>query len=273
MPSWTLEIDYAVLGEIEPVLSQLFASIGVDSFPRYAEAAETISENAEQLYKGYLLGKPMQNGQTVKSPSKEAAEGVARRAAGQLQWDLMNTVDEAKRIEEGAPAFDMKSVLPTSKKARMSKEGFLYLIIPFRHGNPNATSLQPMPKAIYKIAKQLSYSYQLGTIGSRKSAATGAKVPVFGYQWGDKLQAGLAPKKSPGHKGDIYAGMYRFNGPKQSEFITFRTMSQKSTGWIKKATPGYYPLQQALQVAMNEGKPSLAAAIQEDFAAMLGLVD
>jgi hypothetical protein len=272
MPSWTLEIDFDVFAEALPLLEALAGTIGVESFPRYAAAAETISENAEILYKDYLLGKTLPSGKAVRNPAKEAAEGVVRKAAGVLQWDLMNTDDSAKGIEEGTDAFDMKSVLPKSKKARMGKGG-LYLIIPFRHGTPSAKYISPMPQSVYKMAKQLAYSYHLGTVGSRKSAATGAIVPVFGYQWGDKLKAGLAPKMKPEHKTDIYAGMYRFNGPKQSEFITFRTMSQSSSGWIKKATPGLFPLQTAIQVSMTEGIPALGAAFQEDFLDMLGLGD
>lgn len=271
MPNWTLEIDYSAFKDVASEIAAVAAMAGPELFQNYTAEAETVSENAEVLYKGYLLGKPLPNGKSIRKPSKEAAEGVLRRAAGQLQWDLLNTTDEAKRIEEGTPPWDMKADLPKFKKSRMAKDGTLYLIVPFRHGNPRATGLNPMPQAVYKMARQLAYSYQLGTVGTRLSG-TGHLVPKFGYQWGDKVSAKqLAGAGLTEAQQRRYQGMYRFNGPKHSTFITFRTMSQKSQGWIKPATPGFFPLQTAIQVAMEQGMPKLGEAVQQDFVAMIGL--
>ena len=270
MPNWVIEVDLDAFKGVASEFAAVVTAVGPDAFPRYAAEAEAVSENAEIRYKGYLLGQPIPNGKVIRKPAKEAAESVQRRAAGVLQWDLLNTSDAAKRIEEGSPEFDMKTVLPKSKKARMAKDGTLYLIIPFRHGNPNATGLNPMPKAVYKMARQLEYSYQLGTVGTRLSG-TGHLVPKFGYQWGDKLtQEKLAAAGLSEAQQRRYQGLYRFNGPKHSTFITFRTMSQKSSGWIKPATPGFFPLQEAIRVSMEEGMPKLALAVQEDFVSMIG---
>jgi hypothetical protein len=184
-----------------------------------------------------------------------------------LMWDLQNDAKEAEGIENGAPEFDMKSILPTSKKARQAKDGSLYLIIPFRHGIPGSRS-NPMPKAIHKLAKQLSYSQNLGSSGSRLSA-TGHMVPKFDYHWADRLtKAHLSGMSEKDQK--RYANLYRFGSTKHSQFLTFRTMSQKSKGWIRKATPGLYPLQTAIQVSMSDGQSRLEAALQADFVAMLG---
>jgi hypothetical protein len=267
--NWTLEIDFSVFSEMGDQIAAVVASAGPELFPRYSEAAETVSENAEILYKSYLQGNPLPNGKQLQKPAKSAAEGVQRRAAGALLWDIVNTDETAKEIEEGKPPFDMKTLLPTAKKARMSKDGTLYLIIPFRSGTPTAKYLNAMPHAVYKIAKQMTFSQNLGTVGTRMSA-TGHEVPKFGYKWGDKVSkqqlaaAGLSEEAQR-----RYSNMYRFNGPGQTTYITFRTMSQKSTGWIKKAVPGLFPLQTALQVAFDQGKDELAKAVQADFIAML----
>ena len=269
MPQWTLEIDFDIFKDVAAEMAAIVTAAGPEMFPNYSQEAETISENAEILYKGYLLGKSLPNGKMLRKPAKDAAEGVIRKAAGMLQWDMMNTTDEAKRIEEGTPPFDMKTVLPKSKKARMSKNGDLYLIIPFRHGTPTAKYLNAMPKSIHKVAKQLAYSYHLGTVGTRISA-TGHEVPVFGYQWGDKLTKQQIASLGMDEKAQKrYQGMYRFGPAKHSNFITFRTMSQRSAGWIKPAVPGFFPMQQAIEVSMVDGMPKLAAAVQADFMAMI----
>lgn len=271
MPNWTLQIDYSVFQDLASELAAVVVAAGPEMFPNYTAEAEAVSENAEVLYKGYLLGKPLPNGKNIRRAAKEAAEGVARKAAGMLQWDLMNTTDEAKRIEEGAPPWDMKADLPKFKKARRAKDGTVYLIVPFRVGTPGTTTMgTPMPKAVHKLAKQLAYSYQLGTVGTRPNAA-GMPVPKFGYQWGDKItQQQLANAGLTEAQQRRYQGLYRFNGPRQSEFVLFRTMSQKSQGWIKPATPGFFPLQMAIQVAMDDGLPRLGEAVQLDFIAMVG---
>lgn len=274
MPNWTLEIDFDAFKDVASEFAALVAVVGPEAFPYYAAEAESISENAEILYKGYLLGKPLPNGKSVRKPAKEAAEGVVRKAAGVLQWDLINTAKQAESIEAGTPEWDMKLGLPGYKKARRAKDGTLYLVVPFRHGNPKAVTLNPMPNSVYKLAKQLSYSYHLGTVGTRVSAS-GHTVPVFGYAWGGKLPEGLVPKMKEHHKTDIFAQMYRFNGPKHTNYITFRTMSQKSDpkSWIRPATPGLFPLKTAIQVAMEEGMANLSAAVQADFMVMLGLAE
>lgn len=154
----------------------------------------------------------------------------------------------APLIETGRPARDMKAVLPTAKRARAAKDGTKYLIIPFRHQVPGATAIgQAMPSHIYGNAKKLSASYVL-PMGTKKPkqrlSATGHIVPQQSYQWGERLPAGLMPKAKPHHVTDIYANMVRFNTSsgksKSSSYMTFRTMSEKSTGWIVPAKPGLY---------------------------------
>lgn len=261
--TWTLEVDFNVMKEVSQEVAAIVSQLGPDDFPLYAQEAEQVSARAEQLYKDYLLGHDMPNGKALKNPAVQAASGVHRKASGVLQWDLINTSPDAKSIEEGTPEKDMKLGLPYYKKSRMAKDGALYLIVPFRHGNPKAKYLQPMPKHVYKMAKQLEYSQHLGVVGSRLSAS-GHQVPVFGYKWKGSLPEGLAPKAKEHHVTDLYAGMYRMNKAKHTEYITFRTMSQKSVGWIKPAQPGYYPMETAINAAMEEGMPWLSQAFQAD---------
>lgn len=128
----------------------------------------------------------------------------------------------AEEIEHGRPARDLKTYLSTSNKARTSKSGSRYLVIPFRHNTPGHQALGPaMPKAVYLHAKKLNQTI----------------VPaIVGHTGSSRLPAGLAPKLKPEHATDPYAGMVRMaaNSPKakSSTYLTFRTMSSKSGGWI-----------------------------------------
>lgn len=157
----------------------------------------------------------------------------------------------AREIEDGRPARDLKLMIAKSKKARQNSKGTKYLIIPFRHNVPTPSGegalARQMPPSIYAMAKGLTPSRVL-PLGSLKPAtrlsASGFLVPQQSYKWGGRLPAGLAPKLRPEHVTDIYAGMVRFDTStsksKSSTYLTFRTMSEKSPGWIVRARPGLH---------------------------------
>lgn len=74
-----------------------------------------------------------------------------------IQWQMVSDFEAlvwadykyAEEIETGRPQKDLKRMLNTSLKVRMSKKGSRYLIIPFQHNTPgsNATG-QAMPDEI-----------------------------------------------------------------------------------------------------------------------------
>lgn len=176
---------------------------------------------------------------------------ISWQMVGELAADVISSYPLAEEIESGRPTRDLKMMIATSKKTRVTKKGIKYLIIPFRHNVPTPSgqgALAPqMPSDIYKLAKQLMPSRVL-PLGSKKPAtrlsASGFAVPQQSYQWGGRLPAGLAPKKSPQHVTDIYAGMVKMNTSagkgKSSAYMTFRTMKENSSGWIVPAKPGLY---------------------------------
>jgi hypothetical protein len=155
---------------------------------------------------------------------------------------------------------------------RVSKSGSRFLYIPFRHNTPGHGAIgNPMPHSIYGLAKAMTPSRIVGQ-GSRPSG-TGAfsiktrthlMVPQNKYQWGASLPAGLSPKLKPHHKTDIHAGMKRFDtstpgGAKSSSYLTFRTMSEKSQGWIVPAQAG----QKIAQGVVDRMKPKAEGAFAE----------
>jgi len=239
-----------------------------------AEAATMAARN----YADYLLGHPIPGHGALKRPAVLQG-GIICRSMNLMAWTIGHEDDKARLIEIGQPEHDMKQDLPTARKARRSKAGALYLIIPFRHGSngdgKGTRGLNAMPKEIYTLAARMAFS-RVTSMGARKSA-TGHIVPQARYRWGDRLPSGLAPIMKPHHKGDIYAGMVRFRDAattgqsRAASYITFRTMSQRSDprSWIRPAQPGLFPLETAMQEAWNGNKEGLESALWADIQVLL----
>lgn len=196
------------------------------------------------------------------SGEKDAyAASIKSDMTGPLSAFVYADYKHALEIETGRPPRDLKKMLDTSMKVRVSKKGVRYLIIPFRHGVPGSNS-NPMPPDIYRQAKALTASTVLskttrlsGTgawdIKTRKPATVKQNI----YQWGGRLTGDSIPRNQQ--------GMVRFDtsspGSKRSTYLTFRVMSQKSSGWIVPAQPGQYI---AKKVA-DEMRPKAEAAFAE----------
>jgi len=162
---------------------------------------------------------------------------------------VQSTFKNARQIEEGRPAYDMKQMLQTSVRTKLTKEGKRYLTIPIRHNTPGSGVNAPaMPSAIYAHAQKLNMSQITGSFMGAN--ANGRLVPRNQYRWGNgnsdpmaRLKSGLVPRLQPHHKTDPYAGMVRMPiEDKKSQYLTLRTMSESSTGWIQKAKPGLFIL-------------------------------
>lgn len=188
-----------------------------------------------------------------------------------IQWQMVNDFEAlvwtdykyAEEIEMGRPPKDLKRMLNTSLKVRVSQKGNRYLIIPFRHNVPGAEATgNAMPDDIYAMAKMLTPSTITGQ--TQRYSGTGAygtksrkrlTVNQNVYKWGESLNG------SDIHQN--YAGMRRFDtsagGPRRSTYLTFRVMSENSSGWIVPAKPGLF-LAKAVTDAM---RPKAERAFQE----------
>lgn len=163
---------------------------------------------------------------------KERYAGSLRmdvRQQGPVHWmgEVWTDLKLAEEIDHGRPPRDLKKYLTTSNKARTSASGSRYLVIPFRHNTPGNRVWGPaMPKQVYLQARKLDQ----------------ATVPAIPGRHVARLPAGLAPKLQPHHATDPFAGMVRMNAnsPKarSSTYLTFRTMSEHSPGWVIPAKAG-----------------------------------
>jgi hypothetical protein len=163
---------------------------------------------------------------------------------------VTNTCKYADALERGVTADERRQILFTSHQVRVSKKGFRYLVIPFKHGTPGAITMRPMPADIYKQAKELSFSVPTGSYyeiskqlagASRKdidlikqfgSPSTMAKprgtlannIPLaarFQTMWGKRLTG----------VGGIHEGMVRMGNKRNTEYMTFRVMSEVGKPW------------------------------------------
>ena len=130
----------------------------------------------------------------------------------------------ARDLEDGKGPWDMKPMLLNGPKARVSKKGTKYNIIPFRHGtsdnySPNS-NFPPMPKDIYQQARELKASVKQGN-----AIKWGGRLPAIGSP-GQNATTGYQ------HKHDIYEGMVRIEKTHakatSSKYLTFRVVSSKS---------------------------------------------
>lgn len=177
-------------------------------------------------------------------------EGEKKPYMASISWEMTGDFSAyvssdykyAQDIETGRPSRDLKKMLDTSDKVRMSKKGLRYLIIPFRHNAAGSSASSAMPAHVYAQARALSASSIVGQ-GTRVSGhgawSTKTKAPVTvnqsKYLWGGRLDASA---------GRHHAGMVRFNtstdGAKSSAYLTFRVMVEGSSGWITKPKAGLF---------------------------------
>lgn len=157
---------------------------------------------------------------------------------------VVNRLPYAAALENGMSSAERMQILQTSHQVRISKKGHRYLIIPFRHGTPGTTTMPPMPKSVHKLAKNLTVSKRTGTrhelsqqlvtmgnIGkARKHTEHGVPLAQrFNYRepgtgkstWGGRLTG----------VGGNWEGMYKFGEKGQTQYTTFRVMSENGKPW------------------------------------------
>lgn len=254
-----LDITAMVNRQVFPLLNQAVRAV----------AQQTAADWQKAVYEAKLW-----------SGEKDAyAKSITWQMTGDFSAVVEATYKQAEEIETGRPPRDLKRMLNYSLKVRQSKTGTRYLYIPFRHNTPgNDAHAKSMPQDIFDLAKMLAPSTITGQ-GSRVSGSgaydTKSKklltVTQNRYSWGQRLPAGLSEKLKPHHATDIHAGMYRFDtstpgGGKSSQFLTFRTMSEKSTGWIIPAQPGQHIARGVTEAMQPKAAAAFAEAIKRTMA-------
>ena len=259
------------------------APITGEAFPNLQAAVRRLTLLAHQEWTEYALGKPLPNGMVIQNRTGEYARSLTIRETGTFAGEVFTDLPYAKAIEEGAPARDMKRMLDSSFKVRLTRDGRRYLIIPFRHDRFNT----PADVLDWWAGKQTSHVS--GTF--RRQSGTGAydirtrqlvTVPGWRYDWGDRLKKGdLAGLGITGNTAKRLQGMVKFSNPggragggapkgTHNQLITFRVMVEGGKGWMAKATPGRFPARTVADQLRPVAEDLFQAAVEADVKALLG---
>lgn len=134
---------------------------------------------------------------------------------------VVATHKASRDLEYGRGPWDMKPGLLNGPKARISKRGKKYLLVPFRHRTPQGATPDQnfsgvMPKDIYQAAKMLK--------GKERLTGTEQKYPPKTNQF--TKPGGMAAAYK--HKAGIYENMTKVGEKGQSQYMTFRAVSENS---------------------------------------------
>jgi hypothetical protein len=200
-----------------------------------ALAANYVFATWQQAYMGTIPGLPVIKANINRR--REAADSIiiGRQLnlpnSGRFEGHVLATKQVAIDFEDGKAPWDMKPMLLGGPKARSSKGGGRYNIIPFRHRTPGGASVNQhfsgvMPASILKKAMRLKPGQRLRgtekTYPARANKVTG----------------------SP-HRSGIYEGMKKvekkYGEKTQSKYMTFRVVSDSSPSgaWWHPGNPAY----------------------------------
>lgn len=256
------------------------------TFPHLAFAVKEIAEAALRQWRSYASGEALPNGKVIQTRAGEYARSIMLRQRGDFDAEVYSDLPYARAIEEGTPQRDLKKMLGSSPKVRLTKDGRRYLIIPFRHNHPNSVLGNQMPQAVHDWWREPDRrpSHVTG-IGQRVSGLNASDIRTRGplmtpsrtYSWGTRLgKTDLAGIGLGGKAGKRYEGMVNFRKPggeggsAHSQFITFRVMREDSPGWIAPAREGLWPARTTADQLRPVAEEFFRKAIAEDVKAILG---
>lgn len=239
----------------------LSAGINAQLFPLMNQAVNAVAQATAANWRESVYRAKLWSGE-----KDRYAGSIKYEMTGDFTAFVWSDYQYAHDIETGRPPRDLKRMLDTSMKVRTSKDGWRYLIIPFRHNVPGANATgRAMPQPIYQAAKLLSPSTIVGH--GRRLSGTGAwslktqqaaTVRQRQYSWGDRLEGEGVPRHMQ--------GMVRMDtstkNQKRSTYLTFRVMSEKSKGWIVPAKPGQFIAQKVAEDMQPKAEAAFAEAVR-----------
>lgn len=213
--------------------------------------------------------------------------------AGHFSRSVIATAKIADETERGKPAWDMKPMLLGGPKARLSKSGIKYNIIPFRHGVPagknqiNAIA-RTMPKDIHAAAKALNSSISNAQGGMSWGGRLSHKNPLHQQllsKYGPQTKMLEIPIAGGGmkmvkhtHAAGIYDNMVKVTGQygksQQNQYLTFRVVSQNSPqySWWHPARNGQPHVEWIANYCRPKIEARLHAAAIRDLTSLTSMV-
>lgn len=260
-----------------------------EAFPNLAGAVLAVTQAAHGQWREFARGTPIPGGRTIRNRTGAYLRSIVYDMRGDFTGEVYSDLPYAHTIEEGAPARDAKAILGHSLKVRVNAKKQRFLIIPFRHDQPNSVIGQGMPKSVWdwwhEGNRQTSSVDSVDPVG--RQSGTGAMdihtrgplmVPARKYTWGarfskaDAIALGLSKQQVRRTQ-----GMVHFRKPEggpgyagHDQFITFRVMSEASKGWMIPAQEGAFPARTTADLIRPEAEKIFKAAVEADIASYLG---
>jgi hypothetical protein len=281
MPDYSLRLTLPNVSDIDRLFNQKV-------FPLLSQAVRAIAQEAQLNWTEAVMNAPLWEGekeQYVKSIKVHYwSDGLAA--------DVVATYKNAEAIENGRPPQDLKDMLNTSDKVRRTKDGRRFLVVPLRQNTPNNIAHAPaMPTSVYELASQMKPSAVTGA-GTRASGEVTSLSPSSGmspspvqtpylsnpatksaylvprndYSWGGRLtRQMLADAGATKLEQRRYAGMVRMKeATGGSQYLTFRTMIEGSSGWIIPARPGLYLARDVAEHLQPVAEAAIAEALRRE---------
>lgn len=224
------------------VLQRIAASINSNyesSMPTIKSAFDECAMLLQKSWQNWAMGGSIEGAADIRKPNASLASSIRIEEEGNLNAFIGTASPYARRIQEGTPEIDMKaegSPWLNGKKSRVSRKDKLpYLIVPFRWGANNggagsahfANTISKEAAAVIE-SQNFRRSYTTGETHIEKNAA-GEDVARANYSWGGRYKEA--------NKTDRMNGMVKMNDEKNTNYMTFRVISGKSKGWVRKAVP------------------------------------
>ena len=248
--------------------------------PSLSAAVRDVAERTHAQWVAYAQGEPLPSGKKVSDRTGRYAASIKLRQTGDLAAEVYSDERVAEQIESGVPARDLKEMLRTSRKTRLNARGGKYLVIPFRWSQPGGQGAHGGQMPI-SVANWWRYQPASKVAGwAERTSATGDIVPQRLYHWGASLQ--LADMDRLGIRGTgarkLMRGMVSFRpqsarsagGASKGGAMTFRTMSESSSGWITRPKPGLGVARQVAEQVRPEAEKAFKAALEADLARLFG---
>ncbi len=248
-------------------------------FPNQVRAIQEIAEAGHRRWLSYASGaETLPDGQRIRSWTGRYLRSIQLEPSGDYAYTIFSDDPKAHIIEEGASSWDLHDILYTSHKARRSKQGNLYLIIPFRHGIPDTVVVgeytgREMPDDVYRRMKEKARSAIVGQFTEPSVHDPSVAVPRNIYNWGGRLtlaELGELGYDPADRRTQQMAGMVRMEtstgGRSSSLYLTFRTLSENNPEgtWIIPERAGRYPARAVAEWLQRETPRIMELALELD---------
>jgi len=269
--------EFKVKIEIAHIVPQVTAMTD-ELFPNLSYAVRRMAQAGQQLWQSYASGnEQLPGGKQLHVRTGTYLRSIQLEQQTAFAWTVFSDAPYAEAIEHGAPAFDMHNWLSSSNKTRISKSGKLYLIIPFRWNTPGKSATNPNT-----MTPHIHGTWMSGMIASRvksqrmttnATTVTGKAMTVTKrqYFWGDRLSSHqIAQAGVTGSQAKNMRGMVNFRKPgavggaSHSQFLTFRVLSEGSSGWVIPAREGYHPAEATANRIRSLSEVAFGKAVEAD---------